>query len=208
MRLLFLFLLLVNGLIYLWHTTEDKPAAAAPPDAAPRLVLLTEAGRTPPPAYASAPATDAESCYTLGPFMNQESLRRGDAALTRAGHRFTRRVSRIKEQIGYWVYLPPFANADAAQQKAGELERLGELHFYIVRPPSEHANAISLGVFEDRANAEKRHRQMQTLGHNATLQPRFRQNPVYWLDYVAPAAAGNFDNSALTGTRVLPRVCG
>ena len=216
MRLLFLFLVLVNGLIYYWFTTNQQSvnaAPAAPGDNAPKLVLLSESDRDFSSENIDAPTdqvaakSDPRTCFTLGPFMNQESILEASEKLLLSGYPFTKRASEKKEQIGYWVYLPPFATLDAAQKKAQEFKLLGDKHYYVIKPPSDYAYGIALGVFKDRANAEKRHRQIKNLGYNARLEGRFRQNPVYWLDYVESDNGKGFDNSELPGSQIYSRAC-
>lgn len=216
MRLLFLLLVLVNGLVYLWFSADRQSVSAAPTDTdgkAARLVLLSESGRNFKAEDSGITSGDSvtdvgsRACFTLGPLMSRESVLEAGEKLNAAGLSFERRVSEKKEQIGYWVYLPPFATPEAAQEKAQEFRLLGDRHFYVVKPPSEYAYGISLGVFQDRKNAERRHRQIEGLGYNPLLEGRFRQNPVYWLDYVEAGDGEDFDNSGLPEAQIYPRVC-
>ncbi len=216
MRLLFLLLVLTNGLVYLWFSAGQQSVSAVPTDTdsiVAQLILLSESGHDfkpeNPNVADNGPVAnrDTKICFTLGPFMNQESVLEAGEKLTAAGLAFERRVSEKKEQIGYWVYLPPFATPEAAQEKAQEFRLLGEKHYYVVKPPSEYAYGISLGVFQDRGNAERRHRQIERLGYSPLLEGRFRQNPVYWLDYVESGNGRNFNNSELPGAQIYPRVC-
>ncbi len=218
MRLLFLFLVLVNGLIYLWYTLHSQPVQATaqiPFGDAPELVLLSEAGEVAPvkeDITESLPEvvvdnTPVQRCYTLGPFMNKESMVGATQTLMLSGRAFEKRVSEKKEQIGYWVYLPPFATIDEAREKAQEFKLLGDKHFYVVKSPSEYVNAISLGVFKGKENAERRHRQIQNMGYEARLEGRFRQNPVFWLDYTEMPDTRELDTSEMVGAQRLPRSC-
>lgn len=221
MRLLFLFLVLINELIYLWYADRQTvdTALAIAESKAPQLILLSESGRefqpekTEPPVNETAVANDSpqyyqrRACFTLGPFMSEESMQQASEKLILSGHPFEKRTSEKKEQIGYWVYLPSFATLDAARQKAREFKLLGEKHYYVVKPPSDYAYGISLGVFKDRKNAEQRQRQIKNLGYDAILEGRFRQNPVYWLDYIELDGGKSFDNSELPGSQIHPRIC-
>jgi len=178
MRLLFLFLLLVNGFIYLWYSFNQQPLNAAPVKintSAPRLVLLSE---LPPDTLTKVVVIDEEtkagnekpessprkSCFTLGPFMNNEDVTDATQKLMLSGRPFEKRVSEKKEQIGYWVYLPPFETREAAVQKAEEFKLLGDKQFYVIKAPTEYLNAISLGVFSGKENAKRRYRKMKNLG--------------------------------------------
>lgn len=220
MRLLFLFLLLVNALIYLWYSFNQQPLNAAPRNintTAPRLVLISE---LPPDTSASAvvvtepqipgeqqPAVPQKRCFTLGPFMNSDDVTSATEKLMLSGRPFEKRVSEKKEQIGYWVYLPPFENREAAVQKAEEFKLLGDKHFYVVKAPAEYANAISLGVFQGKSNAQRRYRQLKNLGYDVKLQGRYRQNPVYWLDYTEQEDIQSLDMQDFVGAQSLARSC-
>lgn len=201
MRLFFLFLLLVNGLIYLWYTVNKNPVEASPTRfeaSAPALVLLSE---LPPDELvtapvqpdtseplammdsAIAPSLPERSCYTLGPFMNNDDMAKAAETLMLAGRPIEKRTSEKKEQIGYWVFMPPFNSREEAVSKGEELKLLGEKHLYVVKSPEKYRNAISLGVFKGHENAKRRFSQLKNLGYDVRLEGRYRQNPVYWLDY-------------------------
>ena len=84
---------------------------------------------------------------------------------------------------------------------------LGEKELYIVKTPEEYKNAVSLGVFKGKSNAQRRYQQIKNLGYDVKLEGRFRQNPVYWLDY-----SESNDNEALAlsdfvGAQRLQRAC-
>jgi len=221
MRLLFLFLLLVNGFIYLWYSFNPQPLNAAPvkiDTSAPKLVLLSEL-----PADSLSKVVDDDnkkmlssikpetgpqkSCYTLGPFMNNEDVTDATQKLMLSGRPFEKRVSEKKEQIGYWVYLPPFESRDAAVQKAEEFKLLGDKHFYVVKAPTEYENAISLGVFRGHENARRRFRQLKNLGYDVKLEGRYRQNPVYWIDYTEQADSQVLDIQDFANAQSIPRAC-
>ncbi|HEY5734444.1 MAG TPA: hypothetical protein VIU36_06745, partial [Gammaproteobacteria bacterium] len=118
MRLLFLFLVLVNGLVYLWYTFHQQPLNASPVSLQagyPQLVLLSELpeeSKIVPIPNVIVPGGASEthqvnipqrSCYTLGPFMNSEDVSRAAEVLIQSGRPIEKRASEKKEQIGYWV---------------------------------------------------------------------------------------------------------
>jgi len=223
MRLLFLFLVLVNGAIYLWYTFNSEPvqamSAAAEPDA-PRLVLLTEqndlpqvqAGTEQGDAALSDSAdkksrSSSKQCYTIGPFMNKDSVSNAARHLMSTGRPFEKRASDKKELIGYWVMIPPLKNESEARNKVQELKLMGDKHHFIVREPAAEKYSISLGVFHSRENAERRHSRMKNLGFNVRLEGRYRQDPVYWLDYTEHDDSAELDLEVFDGAQRLPGVC-
>ena len=201
MRLLFLFLVLVNGLVYLWYTFHQQPVNASSPALEgnhPQLVLLSETQdksrivplsavdtpeEKPEPEQPASQLLTERSCFTLGPFMNDDDVSEVAKMLMQSGRPIEKRASEKKEQIGYWVFIPPFPTREAALSKGEELKLLGEKHLYVVKQPEKYKNAISLGVFKGKSNAERRYRQMKNLGYDVKMEGRYRQNPVYWIDY-------------------------
>ena len=214
MRLLFLFLLLVNGLIYAWYTFYSVPAQAVAtvetPDA-PRLVLLSEQQSRPAAADVVADLVknedDVVQCFTLGPFMSEGDLADATRGLMMAGRPFEKRVSKKKELIGYWVLIPPLETEADAYAKAQALKQAGDKHHYVVKDPLIGINAVSLGVFREKANAQRRSRQIEKLGHTVKVQARYRQDPVYWLDFTEQKSAQALDISQFVGAQRLPRAC-
>ena len=222
MRLLFLFLLLVNGLIYLWYTFSQQPVNAAPvaiDTSAPRLVLLSELPPMPeeqtlvksepaqPGSETQEETTPQKLCYTLGPFMNDEDVSLVTQKLMLSGRPFEKRVSERKEQIGYWVFIPPFKTRDIAVDKAEELKLLGEKHLYVLKTPEKYANAISLGVFRGKENAKRRFSELKNLGYTVKMEGRYRQNPVTWLDYTEQSDSQTLETQDMVGAQRLQRAC-
>lgn len=56
----------------------------------------------------------------------------------------------------YWVFIPPLANKQEADKKAGELKRLSVPEYFIVQDASPQRLAISLGIFSTEAAALER----------------------------------------------------
>lgn len=56
----------------------------------------------------------------------------------------------------YWVYIPPLANKQEAEKKAGELKRLSVPEYFIVQDAGPQRLAISLGIFSTEAAARER----------------------------------------------------
>ena len=220
MRLLFLFLVLMNGLIYLWYNFYQQPVHAASVtmnSSAPKLVLLSEqAMMDEKSADADTPLTTradvkksqtGKQCYTLGPFMTNESVASASEKLMLSGRPFEKSVSEKKEQIGYWVFMPPMKTRDEAVNKAEELRLLGDTQFYVVQQPAEYENAVSLGVFRSKANAKRRFLQLKNFGYEVKLEGRYRQNPVYWLNYSEQENSKELNTDNFIGAQRLPTAC-
>ncbi|RJF97540.1 SPOR domain-containing protein [Noviherbaspirillum saxi] len=123
---------------------DAKPAAAAP-----AAVISTVAT-----ADAAARKAAAVACLEIGNFNVDEARNfTGQLAALTLGERISQRP--VQEVATHMVYIPPQADKEAAEKKAGELRRLGVNEFYIIQDNSALRWGISLGVFrmEEAARA-------------------------------------------------------
>lgn len=149
---------------------ELKGGAARGPDrAADELDALT---MTQPPG-AGMPA----ACQALGPFFDEEEVQAMAARFIERGLEPRQRLAEDRRQNGYWVYLPAMERAEALRI-AGELEARNDREYYIGKD-----NFISLGTFEESGRAEIRLRQVQAMGLEANLEPRYVAQDAYWLEF-------------------------
>ena len=198
LRVLFLLLLAANVGLAAWLSLAPVPPPPPAPPAAdpgvPVLRLLSEVQPPDPEAaaaeLAAAPATPAEEaldqCVRLGPFMAQSDLRRAMDALTPRVKRIQFHEDRQRQPRGFLVYLAAPPNRDEALRVARRLSAKGVRDYYVVTA-GEQQNSISLGLFKERTNAEKRQVDLRELGFEAEIVERADELPVYWLDYaIAP----------------------
>ena len=124
-----------------------------------------------PQKAAAAPAV----CIEWGGFDGAELARAEQALAPLAlGAKLSRR--RQDEPTGYWVYMPPLANRQAANQKAGELKRLGVNDYFVVTDDAKWRNAVSLGIFKTEEAAKSRLAALRTQGvRTAIVGPRDTQ---------------------------------
>ncbi len=193
------YLLLVANLVYLgWNLLPDEavhdPFSRLPPvpDTASPLVTLKEMQQQ---SAASSPGgidtlTESEppsagqpACNALGPFAIREQLQAVNARLDGLGMQPRERVVEVREDNGYWVYLPAMERV-AALGIAGMLDEKGDSDYFIGRD-----NVISLGTFRNIRRAEVRLEQARKLGLDAILEARFRTHDSYWLEFRADPRA-------------------
>lgn len=196
-RVLFLLLLALNigAGCWLYFTPSTNVGAPAATDAAvPKLVLLSETDRDPlansaemasPPESAADLAND--TCVSLGPFATQADMRAALNALTPLVARVQFRETYVTAARGYWVYLPAPANRERALAIARQLSSKGVSDYYIVTA-GDQPNAISLGLFHESANAEKRRSEIVSLGFKPEVVQRSDEVPEYWVDYAQNGA--------------------
>ena len=154
-----------------------------------RAVNSTQPSITPttstPVVTTASPATlDAQYCERIGPLRDAQaaaSLRARLGTLSAAAE-----VKEVEEmQIrGYWVYLPQSADREAALALARQLAAGGIRDYYVVTAGANE-NTISLGMFQDRINADKRIQQIAALGFNPKRIERGDLEKRYWVEYRA-----------------------
>ncbi|HZW23519.1 SPOR domain-containing protein [Noviherbaspirillum sp.] len=125
------------------------PAPAAAPEPPPE----------PAPEPVSAPVSEAKkpvvlACTEIGNFPPDEAKRfSAELASLSLGDRVKQRA--LQEVASHMVYIPPQADKEGADKKAGELRALGVEDFFIIQDNSSLRWGISLGVFrhEEAARA-------------------------------------------------------
>ncbi len=127
---------------------------------------------------------NAQYCERIGPIREAEA-----AASLRARLGTLSAEAEVKEveemQIrGYWVYLPPSTDREAALALARQLAAGGIRDYYVVTAGANE-NTISLGMFQDRVNADKRVQQIAALGFNPKRIERGDLEKRYWVEYRA-----------------------
>jgi hypothetical protein len=199
-RLLLLLLLAGNIGVGAWLLLGPDPSArmqlADVDPGVPRLVLLAErerervgvdaaAGGPHAAELAAAPeplsALSASRCHTLGPFSTQAELRRVMDVLSPLAGRIQFREGRQTASRGYWVYIPPLPTRTEALGVARELSARGIRDYYVVTA-GDQENTVSLGLFRDPDNAERRRAEVAALGFAPALRERSEEQNVWWVD--------------------------
>ena len=203
MRLLFLLLVLANLGFFAW-SRYLAPADAAL-DSAPlsrqiepdklRIVRPGDTARPPvkPPAPA-APASAAAlaalaSCLEWGSFTLVDAPK-AEKVLEPfvLGGRIVQR--RTEEMAGWWVFIPPQNNRQAALKKAAQLKALGVTDYFVVSEEGPYRWALSLGVFRTEDAAKARLLTLADQGvRSARIGPRETMVPKVWLQVRGSDAA-------------------
>ena len=194
-RALFILLLALNigsacWLLFAQPARQEVPAATD--RGVPKLVLLSERdGDAAEAELASAPqnSTDRanDQCRSIGPFPTQADAREAMNALTPLSKRIRTRETRATQARGYWVYLPAMATREDALGVARTLSAKGVRDYYVVTA-GEAQNTVSLGLFRDQGNAERRRAEITALGFKPQVNTRTEELPVYWLDFALAGA--------------------
>lgn len=121
-------------------------------------------------------------CFSIGPFAEENVANKAMAFLQQQGMATELRTEWHNEFFGYWVYLPPFPNREAALAVTRELKLHGIDDFFIVLASAKQ-NAISLGVYRNHETALALQKRLQSMDFKAELEKRMQNRPEFWLDY-------------------------
>lgn len=196
MKTFFILLLLTNIVfavlqwLFPYEQVFDRPASMI---AAENLQLLAEIEaktdlRAVPDTGSTAPVQSHQSvepkklCYTLGPFKDESNAQEVIASYRQHDLNVTSRSSLEKEYLGLMVYIDGHSTRDAAMDTAKSLAKKG-IRDYMIVNEDDKQNALSLGVFGLKKNAERRMQRIGSLGYAVESEPRYRNRTIYWLDY-------------------------
>lgn len=184
MRTTFLFLVLANLVFLAWSIFVSKADTQSDPrplarQIAPeklRIVPASALATSSPADISPTAAPEALACLEWGGFSPADVVRASEAlAPLSLGSRLTRRLV-SDDNAGWWVFMPPRANRQDAQKKAGELKALGVEEYFIVQDEGPQRFAISLGIFKTEAAADSRLEALRAKGVK-TAQTGRRETP-------------------------------
>ncbi|MGI9331370.1 MAG: hypothetical protein ACR2QB_11735 [Gammaproteobacteria bacterium] len=210
MRNLILLLVLANLLVLAWQRWIVPPPAA---DALalqavrePELVLLKS---TIDSGQAVAAYSGSAACVRIGPFTDAEAAADGAAVLRARGLAPSSQVEAAEVWVGHWVQVPGLQGRQAAVKAREALVAAGVQDAYVVQDSPGYK--ISLGVFRERARAERVARLARGAGFTVDTTDRVRAGEEHWL--VLPATNGavpGLQELAPGGDRILrsePAAC-
>lgn len=172
----------------------SAPAASAPDDSSKVSAgAAAAAASAPAPAASAAPARSASgaltqaaaqatTCARIGPHTGQPDAKLG-AALQAAGLRVQALRQDLPEQ--WMVFMGPYANSTDLQRKLDELRRLSlpAGSFIQVTGRPRYEPGISLGVFDQRAQAQVQLKHLQAHGVQTAhvVQRNLGMQAQYWV---------------------------
>jgi hypothetical protein len=204
-RTLAIFLILANLLYWAWSTWIVQPEIMGLEDHGiadiPELELVIRKETKAPPVKQSQQRSDpiiptpglsnsASStlssgsntvCKKIGPFINEYDAVEAATWLETEGIKSEKKLGLDMIWLGYWVYLPRYAEREKAVEVVTDLRAGGIKDMFIeIAPPNR--NAVSLGLYRNRSGAEIRSRQIKAKGYPARITNKEREQAVYWLE--------------------------
>lgn len=126
------------------------------------------------------PVDEVMMCYELGPFIEKENIDAIQHQLTKHEFGVQRKTDTEKEVTGYWVYLDPERSRALGRLKVEEIKLKG-LKDVVLLTQNNPRYAISLGFFKAKEFAHKRLLRAQSLGLNAKMDIRYKNQDYQWL---------------------------
>ena len=186
MRTLALLLVLLNVCFLFWaqyiDVSEPDTASIAVPaeTTSRRLQLASERTQS---SLVEHNDTALLTCISIGPFPQMNDVNTVQQHLQQAGFAATLRTEHGNVFAGYWVSLPPFSSRIQAEAALAKLHTSGMGDAYLMTDDTQpNGNVVSLGLFSEQANAERRSDEVAKLGFAPTVQPRTHPGDQGWLD--------------------------
>ena len=158
-------------LVTLQEMEEDAEEEEEKQDAVVEVSVIEELTQQQPPG-----AGVALSCQTLGPFLAAEKMQLVEKKLAELGLEATQRTNEVREQIGYWVYLPAMER-EKVLQITKHLDENNDEDYFIGKD-----NVLSLGAFRGLQRANVRRESTRKLGLDPLLEPRYSTMSAQWFD--------------------------
>ncbi len=127
-------------------------------------------------------AASAPACYRLGPITDAASADTLSGNLKQLGLDVEIQKKSIKKPKGYWVMFPPLESYAQAKQKLKELKKAGLSDLWLF-PKGKYKNAISLGLYSRRVNAELAHKRAFEKGVTTEMLARYVDVDQHWLQF-------------------------
>lgn len=123
---------------------------------------------------------DNRLCYTIGPFKDKARALEVSARYSSNNVKTEMKSSAEKEYLGIMVYISGHKSRQAAINTAAALAKKGFRDSLIVNE-SDKSNALSLGVFGLKKNADRLITRLKKLNYAVKSEPRYRERTIYWV---------------------------
>ena len=121
-----------------------------------------------------SPARKDLGCWQLGPFQDRQQAANLIPRLPPGMESIGMVYTRVRVPNGYYVMIPALATHSEAEQLAQQLRYQGFLDSWVLGS-GPFKNAISLGMFSQRENAERRLEELVSKGFEAKMRRRFKR---------------------------------
>jgi hypothetical protein len=196
-----LYLLLLANLSYLawsqWIDVPEAPVRSAPSSLKPLLLAAEAYAPAPPRTVSSAapsagreatsgpPVAAAPRCVSIGPFDDEGSARHGTEELRRRGLSARLRLQPGMPGHGFWVHIGGLDSGAVAADALRSLTASGLTGATLTQVSAAELR-ISLGLYTDADEANRRLQEARRLKLRASLAERRLSAHEHWLDVTLP----------------------
>lgn len=192
----FFALLFANLAYFAWARWVDVPPPPPVNEAIARLPRLKLAEEL-PPSQQPQPRTvhktvlnEPAACFSVGPFGDLANSAQAASLLRTKGFDPRQRAEEGQMSDGYWVFVGGIKSQDAAVRALAALERGGINDALVMPETADAGRRLSLGMYSERARAERRVQAAKQAGLKAEIAERKIPGTVYWVD-LAPLPGMN-----------------
>jgi hypothetical protein len=194
-RRIFFALLFLNLAYFAWANflaAPTRPQANGTTAHLPTVKLVEEAaqGQAPEATTKKTVAADPDACVSVGPFGDVDNSAKAAAVLKAKGFEPKQRAEAGETSAGYVVYVAGMATQAETDQLLVNIEKAGIRDAILMPATGDAPRRISLGLFSERARADRRVQQARSLGFRADVTERKLPTAIYWVDVVPPQGAG------------------
>lgn len=169
---------------------DAAPEAAAATSAASQAAAAEADSDTAAQAAPASPApapSAAEACFTSGPFASEQAAEQVMALLAELQIKPDLRTTEVLDIKDYRVMVPTAGRAEAVTVLQG-IRQSGDQDVALITR-GENKDKVSVGVFNQRSNAETRKAQIERLGFATEVVPRGDARTLWWVDWLADPVA-------------------
>jgi hypothetical protein len=123
---------------------------------------------------------DKRLCYTIGPFKDKTRALEVSARYSNNDVKTELKSNQEKEYLGIMVYISGHKTRKAAVKTATALAKKGFRDSLIINE-TDKANALSLGVFGLKKNADRLIARLKKLKYPVKSELRYRERTIYWV---------------------------
>jgi len=188
-RVAFFALLFMNLAYFAWAHWIDAPRPVPVNEAIarlPRLKLADEVSpaERPTPHTAQKTSLSPTACLSAGPFGDPAASGQATALLKTKGLEPRQRTEPGQASQSYWVYVGSLSQSEADGALVA-LERNGIQDARVVPENGDAGRRLSLGIYSERARAERRAEAVRQSGLKAEIAERKLSGTLYWVDLMA-----------------------
>jgi len=182
----------VNLAYFAWARWIDVPRPAPVNEAIaklPHLKLLDElppGARPQPGPVEKTVLNPPAACLSVGPFGDLANSAQAAALLKAKGFDPKQRAEAAQTSEGYWVFIGGLKTQAETDHALATLEKSGIKDALVMPETADAGRRLSLGLYSDRARAERRAGAVQKSGLKAEVAERKIPGSVYWVDLTPP----------------------